>query len=141
MEYKDISVNFKELSELTGRNQNECRNIFKKHLNEKTISEDREIKLLDLEKYFNGVKSHDMRFDVSNELRFRFTHQKNGYRKILSDPKVVKAAKLVGAYTIYYKICDDIQLEHINKAIKHNHVHSFGLESYNNKIKTNGSNT
>ena len=135
MDYESVAVNFKELSELTGRNQNECRNIFKKHLNEKTISEDREIKLLNLEKYFNGVKSHDMRFDGSNELRSRFTHQKNGYRKILSDPKVVKAAKLVGAYTIYYKICDESQIEHISKAIKHNHVHSYGLESYNKKVK------
>ena len=135
MDYESVMVNFKELSELTGRNQNECRNIFKKHLNEKTISESREIKLLDLEKYFNNVRSNDMRFNGSNELRFRFTHQNNGYRKILSDPKVVKAAKLVGAYTIYYKICDDIQLEQINKAIKHNHVHFYGLESYNKKVK------
>lgn len=141
MDYEEIEVNYKELARLTGENQNKCRDIFKNHLDRKKVNESVVIKLTELEKYFKPVSSHDMRFDKQPQLKFRCKMMAAGFRNVLKEDAVVKNAGFVGAYTIYNKICSPEQLEQARKAIRYNHIHSYGEKSYNNKIKSNGSNT
>ncbi len=129
-----MKLNYKELAVLTDYPQTKCREIFKTHTGSKKVGVDVELSLTDLEKHFPPVHTMDERFDKMPFLEFCTKTKPLNYRQHLKNPAMIKACGFTNGHAVFYKILSDEQLEHAEKAFKHNHVHMYGEKSYN-KIK------
>ena len=130
MEYEEIRINYKELSVLTDQPNNYCRQIFKNHLSTKKVGIDSELNLVDLEKYFKPIVSLDERYNKMPKLKFCKNTKALSYRAYLKDKALIKAGQFINGSTVFNKILSTDQLEHSRKALKHNHLHTYGQVSY-----------
>lgn len=135
MKYEDIKVNFKELSVLTDFSQDNCRNVFKDHLSLKKVGTDIELLLTDLEDYFDPVHTMDERYDKMPQLQFCTIMKPLNYRMWLKDKDMIKAGGFTNGHNVFNKILSEDQLDHATKAFKHNHIHMYGEDSYQNLNK------
>lgn len=129
-----MTINYKELSELTDKTQVECRNVFKEYLSLKKVGMDSLVPVTDLEKYFKPVNSVDDRYDKMPFIAFCIQMKKLNYRQYLTDKKIIKALGFSEGLKIYDKIMTPEQKQDMQAALKHNHIHLYGIDSYENTI-------
>lgn len=80
------------------------------------------VSVADLKDRFKPIKSVDIRYDGMNELIFNLEHKSELYKKFLRKPVYYKANKFTGQHAIFYKICNEKQINHFTEILDKQHI-------------------
>jgi len=109
---ENLKLNYSELAFIMDIKAKESKEFFLNLLEKEKVSLKDELEVGILKNLFKPIKSLDSRYDGVNELIFNLQHKSDNYKKYLAVKSIVKHKKFNGGKTIFYKICNEKQLEH-----------------------------
>ena len=117
---ENLELNYLELAYIMAISTKKSKDIFLLTIeNEKVTAKDL-LPVRILQDSFKAISSVDVRYDGINELIFALQMKSSNYKKFLSNIAMVKQKRFTSGKTIFYKICNDQQLDHIKLCFDHN---------------------
>ena len=117
MNVSELQLNYLEFAFIVEKPSWWARELFDAIL-DKNCSRKDLIMVKDLEKYFEPIRSVDLRYEGVNTLVFYLQHKSNLYKRYLSHQGVIKKGALLGGKAVLWKVMNEKQKQHFNLVIE-----------------------
>lgn len=114
---KNLKLNYREVALLMGKKSTDIKeDVFTPFFEDKeSVTLKNQMTVNELNIYFPLFRSVDTRYDGKPSIEVHLDLKKSDYKKHLKSKKFIESGKFSGGASLFFKICDKDQLDHIKK--------------------------